>query len=159
MDSRQAPRLKKIEYSITLKLNSNSGMIGNAAVDNTTATVIKHFVFFCISLNEKLLLENFLLAFLSLQGKEIIWCLVFKLVFTCTCLSLSFPFFWNVSHYSIRKEILLNLVPFCPPMSITKIFHLFNFHCFWWPFCLIAMKHIKNFIHSHGHEVTLFYQA
>jgi len=47
-------------------------MIGNAAVDNTTATVIKHFVFFCISLNEKLLLENFLLAFLSLQGKEII---------------------------------------------------------------------------------------
>jgi len=72
VDSRQAPRLKKIEYSITLKLNSNSGMIGNAAVDNTTATVIKHFVFFCISLNEKLLLENFLLAFLSLQGKEII---------------------------------------------------------------------------------------
>lgn len=159
MDSRQAPRLKKIKYSITPKLNSNSGKIGNASVDNTTAIVIKHFV----SLSQfewKVIVRELPLAFLSLQGKGNIWCLVFKLVFTCTCLSLSFPFFFsNVSHYSITKEILLYLVSFCPLMSITKIFHLFNFHCFCWAFCLIAMQHIKNFIHFRANELTLFYQV
>ena len=51
----------------------------------------------------------------------------------------------NVSRYSIRKEILLYLVSFCPLMSLTKILHLFNFHFFWWAFCLIAIKHIKSF--------------
>ena len=159
MDSRQAPRLKKIKYSITLKLNSNSGMIGNATVDNTTAIVIKHFVPLP-QFKWKVIVRELPLAFLLLQGKGIIWCLVFKLVFTCTCLSLSFPFkFSNVSRYSIRKEILMHLVSFCPLMSSTKIFHLFNFHCFWWAFCLIAMKHIKKFLHSHANEVTLFYQA